>query len=224
MWTSCLFLVCELLLLFVCSKHITIQFSRLTHTLFYHHKVSGFILALLFLPGTLVHELAHYLMAVIVRVRAVSFTLFPKIGSDNIILGSVGIVQSDPFRRFLIGVAPVVAGLTLILFTINYFLLTNSSVTSAFGLLFIYGLFTVSNTMFSSRADMEGAWKLLLIVLLILGAIYLLGFRPQLSLDTAVPTLIKASKILLIPVILDLVILSALIILNLLLKKARNLV
>jgi hypothetical protein len=45
----------------------------------------------------------------------------------------------------------------------------------------IYLLFAISNTMFSSKVDMEGTLEILIAILIILGAVYLLGFRPPLG-------------------------------------------
>jgi hypothetical protein len=198
-----LVLLLELLALFIFSKHIGLQISRFLSNLTNHHKISGLMLALIFLPGTILHELSHYLMAVILRVRAVNFTLLPKIGQDNIVLGSVGIVHSDPLRRFLIGIAPIILGVAILFFSISYLINSSLSFASIYGLLIYYAIFTISNTMFSSKADLEGAGKLLFVVGLIILGIYLLGFKPQIDMFKDWLFLNQAQKILLIPIGLD---------------------
>jgi hypothetical protein len=214
----------ELLALYFLSRHITITFSQLFLKWVNNNKFSGFILAILFLPGTLIHELAHYFMAVLLRVRVVNFTLLPKIGSDNIVLGSVGIVKPDLIRRFFIGIAPILVGTTILLSGIHYFFAYHIPFSSFLAWIFIYGVFTVSNTMFSSKADLEGAAELLLIIFLILFTIYFLGFRipnVNLKLDFLYTNLSNSVKILLIPLAIDLLFLGVGKLLNYLIKTSH---
>ncbi len=181
------------------------------------------MLAFLFLPGTFLHELSHFLMAKALRVRTVGFTLIPKIGSDSIVLGSVGIEKPDPIRRFLIGIAPFLIGTTLLLFGIHFFNSLNLPLNSPYTLIFIYALFTISNTMFSSKKDLEGALELLLIALLIVGLLFLLGFRIDATTLPLPLTLLEQSiRLLLIPLGIDLVVLIITMVLLLITKKSTR--
>ena len=77
--------------------------------------------ALFFLPGTLIHELAHFLFAVLLGVPTGTIYVLPVYEEhQGIRMGSVKIAQVDPFRRTLIGLAPLVVGI-LIIFFIFYF-------------------------------------------------------------------------------------------------------
>lgn len=128
------------------------------------------------LPGVIVHELSHLLVANMLFVHTGEVEFFPQIQRDHVKLGSVAIAKTDPLRRFAIGVAPLVVGLGIIF---SLFWLFPSVVTafSFWTVLFYYGIFEIGNTMFSSRKDLEGAIGLLILLLFLAGGFYLLGLR-----------------------------------------------
>jgi hypothetical protein len=69
------------------------------------------LFSLIFLPGVLLHELSHYVAAVILGVRAAGFSLVPRTLPDGRLqLGYVETVPTDPVRDSLIGAAPLFAG------------------------------------------------------------------------------------------------------------------
>src|SRR5438067_125036 len=82
------------------------------------HRLSGkphigiWFYSLFFFPGTVVHELAHYLTAILLGVHASNFTLFPKQNGAYLTLGSVAVAKSDPFRGMLIAAAPFFVGIS----------------------------------------------------------------------------------------------------------------
>lgn len=133
------------------------------------------LLALIFFPGVLVHELGHFLMASILFVPTGEIEFLPKIQEDTIKLGSVAIARTDPFRRFLIGVAPVLSGIGILLLTSYYIQPLWPISWKSF--LFAYILFEIGNTMFSSKKDLEGAVGLLLFIGFMALCLYLLGAR-----------------------------------------------
>ncbi len=68
------------------------------------------------LPGIALHELSHWLAAVLLRVPVGKLTLWPrKKRRQQIRLGAVSVGASDPIRASLIGVAPLVLGSLAIL-------------------------------------------------------------------------------------------------------------
>jgi len=74
-------------------------------------EVALVIFTILFLPGVLLHELSHYLVAVILRVRTGEFSLIPKaVGDGRLQLGYVETEQVDIIRDSLIGIAPLLTG------------------------------------------------------------------------------------------------------------------
>jgi hypothetical protein len=79
---------------------------------------------------------------------------FPEIQGNQVKMGSVAIAKTDPLRRFLIGVAPLIGGLGILLLSFAYLRASSLSWQSV---LLLYIVFQVGNTMFSSSKDMEGA-------------------------------------------------------------------
>jgi hypothetical protein len=120
-------------------------------------------------------------MAKVLFVRTGEISLMPEMHGDGLKLGSVQIARTDPFRRFLIGVAPLLVGGALLVLLTSYYLRLTSG-DFAFNTyyviltsLFIYSLFVLSNTMFSSKKDMEGALGLLVFVVVVLSIIFIAG-------------------------------------------------
>lgn len=157
----------------VLHKELSSLFFRLTNS----KKTTITLMAFLFFPGTLIHELAHFLSARLLFVHTGKMTLVPKISGDHVALGSVEIGKTDPFRRLLIGGAPFLIGTSLILLTL--YLSEYYSLWGEFwySILIIYILFELGNTMFSSRKDMEGALLVLLFISILSIILYFLGFQ-----------------------------------------------
>jgi hypothetical protein len=215
MWQVIIFCL-ELFILYLFSRYITIELSRLFLRLFHSHKASALILAFLYLPGTFIHEFAHLFMAVLLRVETTHFTLLPKIGEESIELGSVGIIKPNPIRRLLIGAAPFLFGTMLVLLGIHFFFSLNIQNSLIIAVL-VYCLFTVSNTMFSSKRDLEGALELVLAILIVGWLAYFFGLKiplPIFDLNPLFSLFTSSAKILIIPLGIDLIILVIIKILN----------
>ena len=85
--------------------------------------ISTALFAVLFFPGVLLHETSHYVMARLLGVRAVSFSLIPRPQPDGKLqLGYVETDRTDLLRDALIGAAPLISGGSLIAYVaVNYF-------------------------------------------------------------------------------------------------------
>lgn len=154
------------------------------------------------LPGTIIHELAHFLAATLLRVPTGEFSFMPEIRENNEVkIGSLEIAKTGPLRFALIGLAPIILGLVAIS-SIDRFLLFPVLQTTfshplkpfyyqfflkQFLLLFLicYLLFAVCNTMFSSKKDLETILFPILLIGLIGGALYLAGIRWSLTAQTS---------------------------------------
>ena len=76
-----------------------------------HPALTVGLFSVLFFPGVLLHELSHFLMARLLRVRTGGFSLLPQVTEDGrLILGYVETAHTDVVRDSLIGAAPLVAG------------------------------------------------------------------------------------------------------------------
>lgn len=153
--------------LFFLSRVLTATISNFFFHLTRNYTVAIQLLSILFLPGVILHELAHWLFASILFVPTGEIEFFPQAQGNSVKLGSVQIAQTDPFRRFIIGIAPVIFGLGVILLLFSFFLPSLFSFSWQ-TVLFAYIVFEIGNTMFSSKKDLEGV-----IIFVILSALFL---------------------------------------------------
>jgi hypothetical protein len=208
LWFSAFFI--ELLLLFLLSRTLTRTLSYFLFRVTKSSKATIYGLALLFFPGTVIHELAHALSAGLMGVHVGAMEFIPKLDGDHVKLGSVQISQTDPIRRFLIGAAPFFVGTALLLgllfLAVQNHWFDNYLLTILIG----YTVFEIGNTMFSSRKDMDGALELLGVVVALVIIFYFLGvrlpsFSPNQLLDQPIPQAIfqHGALFLLIPLAID---------------------
>ena len=163
----------EVIILFLFSQSLTKALSAWFYYLFKSQTIVIQLLSILFLPGVIVHELSHLLTASMLFVPTGDIEFLPEIRGDEVKMGSVSIAHTDPFRRFLIGVAPLLVGLSILFLLFWYFLPGLSLLSWQTGIL-LYAVFEISNTMFSSRKDMEGAIALLIFLSVVVVVLVLL--------------------------------------------------
>ncbi len=155
--------------LFLLKKALARELQAISLLLF-HRPHPGFLFyKLLVFPGIVIHELSHWLMAEILQVKTGEIKLLPQNDPDSPIgdkrLGFVKIAKTDPLRSALIGFAPLLVGLVLLVFLA--YLLFSSSANISLTLLFSYLLLVIGNGMLVSRSDVK-FWPLLLLLLLLL--------------------------------------------------------
>ncbi len=207
-WIYFVLLFVEIVILFLLSRSMSKALSKFMSINF---------LSFIFLPGIIIHELSHLLIAAIMFVPVGDMEFTPKKNDNGVKLGSVEIGKTDPIRRSIIGFAPIFVGLMIVVGTvylfssnISFFQNKDPYIYITVILILIYLLFAVSNTMFASPRDMEGTVEILVTLLIIFAAAYILGFRPSLAyLDEALAKeiigVIQGSTIfLLAPIIIDL--------------------
>lgn len=184
-------LVAELLLLYVLSRWLTKSLYGFFLMVFRARSVAVSAVTILLFPGTVIHELSHLFTAEILGVKTGKLELAPEsIKEQDVRVGSVAIAQTDPFRRAFIGLAPLGTGI-LSLTALSWWLpnIWNSVLSAErSGVLFssyplylfigiLYLLFSVSNSMFSSPQDLKGCLPLTIVIALLFGGVYALGFR-----------------------------------------------
>lgn len=201
-----IFFLSELLALFFLSNILSKSLSRLFFRITKNKKLTVTLLAILFFPGVVVHELAHFVVANLLFVRTGEIEFLPVINGNEVKLGSVAIAKTDPIRRFLIGAAPIIVGIALIAGSF-VFLELNGLNALWKQILFGYILFVIGNTMYSSKKDMEGAIELFATIALILLVGYFMGIRfslTALNINPDVFTQIKTLNVfLLLPIGID---------------------
>lgn len=174
----------EFLVLFATSRFLFKSLFALLYFVFRSQKAAVFLLSLFFLPGVVVHELSHLITAELLRVRTHGIEFVPELTGTSLKMGSVKVEKSDNVRSLLIGVAPVVVGvgiLCLSLFLVGKGYLYQRIFSSWMDFVFVivggYVIFVITNTMFSSKKDVEGLFELLLVAGVVVGGLYFVGVR-----------------------------------------------
>lgn len=164
----------EMYLLYLLSSKVNDYIYLFFKKIFRSSRITVYLMSFILLPGTLTHEAAHFLTAKILNVPVKSFSLKPKLIKNNIILGSVLIQKPDLIRAFIIGGAPVIFGLGIMYITFYFFPIEIALENAWLAALIIILIFQISNTMFSSRKDMESAIAILLFLLIAAIILFLL--------------------------------------------------
>lgn len=179
-------LLIELALIFLTSRTVFQSLFTLLFVITHSQKFSISAISLLFFPGTVLHELSHLISAELLRVRTHGMEFNPEYSGGRLKMGSVKISQSDPIRRFIIGIAPFLVGVSVLL-CIMFFYTQFFSIYNAFQNLKVFGIslgvllivFIITNTMFSSKKDMEGVMELCVLAVIIFIFLYLLNLHPE---------------------------------------------
>ncbi len=182
-----LLLLFLLLIIYFLSRLVTARFYAFLFLLTSSEGFSMRILAVILLLGTIIHEVAHFLAATILRVPTGELSVMPEIESINdgkskqVKAGKLEIVETDPFRQTLIGLAPMFVGLILI-YVIGKLLLPDlSNILNTqyliLNTLCFFLFFVISITMFSSRQDLQSLIFIGPIILLVLISLYFIGVR-----------------------------------------------
>jgi hypothetical protein len=181
----------EFACIFLLSRKVSKTTSAVLLRILKNQKITVHVLSFIFLPGVIIHELSHWLMANFLLVKTGEIEFMPQIHGDKVKLGSVAVAKTDPFRRFFIGIAPILFGLLIIL-GLYILLFPNLTITFSWKeLLFLYLLFEIGNTMYSSRKDMEGA----IVFFVLIGILITLYFFFHLSLPTPIIQTITSPKV-----------------------------
>lgn len=170
----------ELVLLYLLSRWVTRALFEVAYRLTRARSLSVSFLTLLLFPGTVIHELSHLFTAEILGVPTGKLTLVPEaIQKEEIRTGSVAISKTDPFRRALIGLAPLLVGIgAIITLTQIYSLYVQPTIIT---ISYYYLLFAISNAMFPSATDMKGVWPVGIVLGLIIALASGVGVHFSLS-------------------------------------------
>lgn len=199
-WSTFLYLVLLLVPLVYLERFLQREIQAIFLLLTRQPEISMALFSLLFLPGILLHELSHFIMAKLLEVPTGRFSIIPrKLEGGRIQLGYVETVSTDFVRDALIGVAPLVSGVIFIaiagvarlginslwdgilhgrLSSLNPIL--SSMLARPDFWLWFYLVFTVSSTMLPSASDRRAWLPLMIVVILILGIGLFAGVGPWL--------------------------------------------
>ena len=166
----------SLLLLLPVQRQLHRHLQGLLYLIVRRPSVALFLYSILFLPGVALHEASHWVTAKLLRVRTRAFSLLPQKQGEKVRFGYVETDPTDPIRAALIGLAPLFVGSAAMGFLALDFLGFRDVISVAGGspllglqrgveqlattpdlLLWLYLVFTISNTMLPSAAD-RAAW------------------------------------------------------------------
>jgi hypothetical protein len=194
-WAPFLWLAVTLGLLLLIERWIHRHLQGVMLLLTGEPEMAMVLYALPLLPGILLHEASHALVAGLLGARIGRISIRPKLVGQRIQLGFVPVEKTDAVRASLIGLAPLLVGSGVILL-IGYTAFGIGTVGSALeagdwakvvkglvGMLeasdagiWAYVIFAVGNTMLPSRADRQAWLPVLLFLLLALALIWIAGF------------------------------------------------
>ncbi|RME81906.1 MAG: hypothetical protein D6775_12340 [Caldilineae bacterium] len=182
------------------SRQLAYFFTGVFLLLTRSESAARILYAIFILPGTIIHETSHWLMARLVGVRTGQVSIFPTFDRKGAIrLGSVQVKGGGLLQHTLIGLAPLLVGSILTVW-LSYGLVEVKALAHAAetgqwqaiagiirqtllrqdALLGLYLLFTVSDAMFLSASDRAPIQQTLLYLALVLTPLYFLGLLPSL--------------------------------------------
>lgn len=193
---------------------------------------------LLVLPGVVLHELSHVVVALLLGIRVLRVNLFQLRSQGDTRQGEVVVAKADPLRMSLVGAAPLLIGLLALLLLVRWLDppavgLDTTAIRQAGAMLGnlgsavgLYLLVAVANTMFPSAADRQAWWVVGVVLLLGLGLLLALGVRPAqlppLWLSALASQSERLTAALLPVVVVDLAVLIVVLLLELLIGRIRG--
>ena len=168
-------LIVLLITLFFFSRSTTNQLFYFFRRFSKNEKVVFSLISLIFFPGTVLHELAHFFAASILFLRVRDIKIFPEWKDNNLKLGRVLYEKKDFLRGFLVGISPIFVGFLffLTIFAWHFFPNQNFLINA----LILYFIFAISSTMFSYKQDLIDLIYIPPILILISGVIYVFDIK-----------------------------------------------
>jgi len=197
---SPLFVILSLALLLFTKKKMTNDLSRLVHRFGGNQHTAIVIWSIIFLPGTIIHEISHFLFAALTGARTGKIDIFPEYlelessdeGTTHVALGSVQTQKLNPLRGFLVGIAPFISGIVLLIWLAALLQTAYSEGNIWIVILEGYLFFIISNSFFPSWSDIKQAIPLTIILILAALLVWYFGFQVSLSSNSYVWTILDS--------------------------------
>lgn len=194
-WYFSLGWLIAILVAFYLLRNLVLEFiGRMLISIPIIGNLAMWILALVMLPGTVIHEISHFVAATFLFVKVDKISFWPQKTDKGIVLGHIlPAKKPDPFRDALIGVAPLIGGSAVLVIIValgfrfpmpTYFLgaphlatelstlRTHIDLHSGRDLVVLWLLFSIGNALFPSKADTR-AWLLVgVLVTALAGALW----------------------------------------------------
>ncbi len=220
----------SLIFLYLSHRKIVSEFSKLIHKFGGGRGVVIWLWSIIFLPGTIFHEIAHFLVAAATGARTGKIEILPEDLEEEwgveekgggVTLGYVQTQRLNPIRGFLVGIAPFIFGLAFLIWLASLLRTSLDAGNYSLFALELYLFFTIANSFFPSWADIKQT--LPLVVILLIAGVVALFFGFQLRFTQARPEIVNLLDImsfaLLISVIVNTSVLGILLIANRFIKR-----
>lgn len=175
------FFILQIIALYFLSHKTTNEFFYFLRTFTRNKKTVFVLVSVLFFPGTVLHEMAHYFFAVITNLRVREVKLFPEFNEGYIKLGRVLYEKKDFVRGLIVGIAPITIALFFFWWLGALRLFPNDN--PYLNLILGYVVFAVSSTMFSSKQDLVDLIYIVPLIIIIGGLVYIFDIRADLILN-----------------------------------------
>lgn len=170
-WANVFWLIVVFLIMLLLNRWISIHVKGVGLLISMNDATATWLYFFLFLPGILIHELSHYIVAILLGAKPTNFSLWPQSKQGRVVLGSVEVRRIGPVGHSLVGVAPLVFGSLAVWFIARFLqfdllgeTLTGGNIRRFFWAfsqsfatpdfwLWLYLLFAISNAMLPSPAD-----------------------------------------------------------------------
>ena len=156
--------------LYYISKLTIKKIFDVLHLFIKSDRIVMYIISGIFLPGTIIHELSHFIMALVLLLRVHDLRIFPEMRNNGIKLGHVIYEKRDIFSGIIVGIAPLIFGISFFwwLYSINLFTHNLWYIQ----IVKIYIMFVISATMFSSKQDLVDIGYLIPILIIVVFCVY----------------------------------------------------
>ncbi|KKS63051.1 MAG: hypothetical protein UV29_C0007G0024 [Candidatus Collierbacteria bacterium GW2011_GWD2_42_50] len=206
---------------------MTSDLSHLVHRLGGSQHSVIIVWSTIFLPGTLIHEISHFLVAALTGARTGKIEIFPEYLEDkldekstHVALGSVQTQKLNPIQGFLVGIAPFISGMALLIWFASLFQTSFTAKDIWLLLLEGYLFFTVANSFFPSWSDIKQALPFVIISLVVTLLAWYFGFQIFLNSNSYIWTILNSLwQAIGISVLINLSLIGVLFILNLNIKR-----
>jgi hypothetical protein len=200
-WSALFWLIVTFLLMHPLKRWISAHVQGVAFLMTGSPQVALWFFWVLFLPGTLLHEISHWVTAKVLAVKTGRFSVWPQVKKKGELqMGSLQVEVADPFRHSLIGLAPLVFG-SLAVLLVGLGRLELGQVGEALRTgdlevvlemvariltvpdvwLWIYLIFAISNAMLPSPSDRQAWWSVFIYLSLALLLAIGLGLNPIFS-------------------------------------------
>ena len=165
----------QIVAIYIISRLILKELFKLLRKFFENDFPVFVLVSLLFLPGTIIHESAHFITALFLILPVKSMTVFPKWDNNEIKLGEVLFVKKDFLRAILVGIAPIFFGIGILFALFYYHIYPADNI--GLNILYSYLIFSISANMFSSKQDLKDLILIIPVILLLVAIFYVFDIK-----------------------------------------------